>query len=170
MKKYEQQISQVKSEIEKHKDALNSLKLNQEFLLDLSEPSFLRDRETKRTEKILNLKRDWIARHRKDPELDYEIIFKDDEDIHDGVKCEFSFLATFNLDQRLKKPSREFRAVHADIQDHEWEHRFEQLMELRLIDVPLGFYKDHLYFKDPEDLKAIFAKLEEENLSFIHQQ
>ena len=43
-------------------------------------------------------------------------------------------------------------------------------MELRLIDVPLGFYKDHLYFKDPEDLKAIFAKLEEENLSFIHQQ
>jgi len=39
-----------------------------------------------------------------------------------------------------------------------------------LIDVPGDYYKEKLYFKDPEDLKQIFSKLEEENLSKIHEQ
>ena len=36
IKKLEQQISQVKSEIERHKEALSNLRSNQEFLLELS--------------------------------------------------------------------------------------------------------------------------------------
>ena len=43
-------------------------------------------------------------------------------------------------------------------------------MDLHLIDVPGDYYKEKLYFKDPEDLKQIFSKLEEENLSKIHEQ
>ena len=39
-----------------------------------------------------DLKRDWIMRHKADPDLDYDIIFKDDEEIHEGVKMQFSFL------------------------------------------------------------------------------
>ena len=31
-------------------------------------------------------------RHKADPDLDYDIIFKDDEEIHEGVKMQFSFL------------------------------------------------------------------------------
>lgn len=38
IKKLDSQISQVKSEIEKNKDALNGLGLNQKFLLGLSPP------------------------------------------------------------------------------------------------------------------------------------
>lgn len=116
------------------------------------------------------MKKEWIARHKADPDLDYDIIFKDDEDIHEAVKMEFSFLTSFHLDNRAKRASKEFRAIHAAIPNHEWEHRFDQLMELRLIEVPENFFDEKLFFNNPEDLKAIFAKLEEENLSFIHLQ
>ena len=43
-------------------------------------------------------------------------------------------------------------------------------MELSLIDVPENFYEDALYFTNPDDLKGIFDKLEDENLSKIHEQ
>ena len=36
--------------------------------------------------------------------------------------------------------------------------------------MPADFYKDELYFRDPEDLKEIFHKLEENNLKMIHEQ
>ena len=65
---------------------------------------------------------------------------------------------------------KEWRAIHASITDEEWENRFTQLLDLHLIEVPDDYYLDQLHFKDPEDLKAIFAKLEEENLSKIHDQ
>ena len=39
-----------------------------------------------------DLKVDWIMRHKADPELDYDIIFKDDDEIHDHVKMQFTFL------------------------------------------------------------------------------
>jgi len=42
-------------------------------------------------------------------------------------------------------------------------------MELHLIDVPEDFYKEKLFFNDPEDLKKIFSRLEEENLAKIHE-
>jgi hypothetical protein len=44
-----------------------------------------------------SLKREWIQRHKTDPELDYDIVFNDDDEIHDGVKMQFSFLASFPL-------------------------------------------------------------------------
>lgn len=69
------------------------LKKNQDFLLNLSPATFLDSRTTEMSRKRLQLKRDWIMRHKADPDLDYDIIFKDDEEIHDQVKMQFSFLA-----------------------------------------------------------------------------
>ena len=43
-------------------------------------------------------------------------------------------------------------------------------MELSLIEVPANYYQDVLYFTNPADLMAIFSKLEEDNLSKIHEQ
>ena len=37
------------------------------------------------------VKDDWIRRHKADPDLDFDIVFKDDEEIHEGVKMQFSF-------------------------------------------------------------------------------
>ena len=43
-------------------------------------------------------------------------------------------------------------------------------MFLNLIDVPEDYYVDNLYLSRPEELKAIFTKLEEDNLSYIQNQ
>ena len=43
-------------------------------------------------------------------------------------------------------------------------------MKLSLVDVPHDYYKDELFFDDPKKLMDIFSKLEEDNLSKIHEQ
>ena len=50
------------------------------------------DRKAEKNKKHEALKRDWIMRHKADPDLDYDIVFKDDDDIHDNIKMDFSFL------------------------------------------------------------------------------
>lgn len=47
--------------------------------------------------------------------------------------------------------------------------RFEQLLQLDLIDLDDEFYEDKLYFTDPDELDRKFAQLEEENLFYIHR-
>ena len=51
--------------------------------------------------------------------------------------------------------------------EKDWEIRFNQLMDLNLIDVDDDYYKDDLQFKDPGQLKSIFNKLELKNLTMI---
>ena len=43
--------------------------------------------------------------------------------------------------------------------EKDWENRFQQLMSLHLIDVPEDYYKDELWFKDPNQLNSIFDSL-----------
>lgn len=58
--------------------------------------------------------------------------------------------------------------MHAQITDEEWDFRFKQLLKLSLIDVPDDFYRDDLYFENPDDLKEIFQRLEDDSLKMIH--
>ena len=60
--------------------------------------------------------------------------------------------------------------MHSQITAEEWEYRFKQLLDLSLIDVPDDFYRDDLYFENPDDLKEIFQRLEDDNLKMIHDQ
>lgn len=119
----------MKSDIEKHKDALNGLKSNQNFLLELSGEQFNQERKAKRERKYETLKKEWIMRHKADPDLDYDIVFKDDDDIHDNIKMEFSFLTQqggpAHQEKATKRTNREWRAIHASIPDREWERRFD---------------------------------------------
>ena len=39
---------------------------------------------------------------------------------------------------------------------------------MHLVSVPDDYYQDELFFDNPEDLKGIFAKIEEDNLKMIH--
>ncbi len=51
------------------------------------------------------VKNDWIRRHKADADLDFDIIFKDDEEIHEGIKMQFSFQNQANqgnMDSRKK--------------------------------------------------------------------
>ena len=138
------------------------MKQNQEFLLQLSGEKHRLHRKAEMDKKHEALKRDWIMRHKADPDLDYDIVFKDDDEIHDNIKMNFSFLTQVPAGQDKathKRTNREWRAIHASIPDSEWEQRFEQLMKLSLVDVPDDYYRDELFFTDPEELGQIFFKL-----------
>ena len=101
-------------------------------------------------------------------------MFKDDDDIHDNEKMEFSYLsqqgAGANPEKVTKRQDKAWKHIHAQIPHHEWERRFEQLMKLSLIDVPSDYYRDELFFTKPQELMEIFQKLEDDNLSKIHEQ
>jgi len=52
--------------------------------------------------------------------------------------------------------------------DQDWDHKFEELMNEDLIDVPEDFFDEELFFQDSNELNDIFTLLEEKNLYFIH--
>ena len=92
-KKLDAKIASELSEIEKAKDALNGLSSNQKFLLDLSPEEFRLEREKERQRKYESVKSEWIKLHKANPYLDYDIVYKDDEEIHEGVKMQFAYLS-----------------------------------------------------------------------------
>ena len=172
IKKLDQEISAVRSEIEKNKDALVSLTTNQQFLLDLAEPEYRERRDKRISDKYEALKKQWIADHMADPRLDYDIIFKTDDEIHDGEKMVFSFHgkdAVQGQENRSRKVSKDF-SDHAQMTMADWELAFKKLLQLHLISVPSDFYEDELPFSDTNELTEKFQKQEEENLRKIHDQ
>lgn len=113
------------------------------------------------------VKKEWIKRHKADPFLDFDIVYKDDEEIHEQTRMQFAFQSNLSQDAK-KKGERDWRVAHASITDAELEFRFDQLLALSLVDVPDDFYLDKLYFKNPDDLKEIFQHTEDDNLKMIH--
>lgn len=69
--------------------------------------------------------------------------------------------AGFNLSFQQKK--------RGEMNDADWEAKFELLFANDLIPVDNDFYEEELLFKDPNDLNKIFGELEEQNLYLINQ-
>ena len=104
------------------------------------------------------MKQRWIQKHKADPLLDYDIVYKDDEEIHEQERMQFGYLEKFNTagpDVR-HKAQREWAQWHDQITDSEWDARFVQLLNLSLIDVSDDYYKDELNFKHADQLMEIF--------------
>lgn len=53
--------------------------------------------------------------------------------------------------------------------EKDWEYKFELLLSEDLIDLPLDYFDEQLYYNDPNELNEIFTQLEEKNLYLIHQ-
>lgn len=142
-------------------------------MLSLCPAEFLAERRERETQKRETLKQQWIAEHMENPSLDYDIIFKTDDEIHDGVKLQFSFhdkkdAAAAEKAKEKTKSSRKDYGDHAKMTPEDWEHAFDTLLSLHLINVPQGFYQDKLYFTNTKVLKDMFNKLELDNLQMIH--
>eukprot|EP00351_Strombidinopsis_sp_SopsisLIS2011_P001157 CAMPEP_0116889298 /NCGR_PEP_ID=MMETSP0463-20121206/24710_1 /TAXON_ID=181622 /ORGANISM="Strombidinopsis sp, Strain SopsisLIS2011" /LENGTH=276 /DNA_ID=CAMNT_0004555703 /DNA_START=10 /DNA_END=842 /DNA_ORIENTATION=- len=73
-------IANIKSDIDKNKVLLESANSYKEFLLKLSEKSFVEQQDKKKNDKREKIKRDWILRAKEDERFN-ELIFGDDEDI-----------------------------------------------------------------------------------------
>ena len=173
IKKLEAEISTVKSTIEKNKEALGNLQENQQFLLNLSPPEFIEERNAAMNKKREDLKKRWIQDHKADPRLDYDIIFKHDEDIHDGAKIQYSFHVT--KEAQAGQDKRGMRQTGKDFNDHskmteqDWEHAFHELLRSHLINVPDDYYTDKLHFSDPSHLTELFEKMSESCTKMIHE-
>ena len=73
------------------------------------------------------MKQAWIKSHKADPYLDYDIVYKDDEEIHEQERMSFGYLANFNSGgpNARGRGQREWPQFHAQITDKEWDDRFE---------------------------------------------
>ena len=61
-------------------------------MLELTPKEFKMAQQEARLAKKRRIKQDWIRKHKMDPYLDYEIVYKDDEEIHEHKRMQFSFL------------------------------------------------------------------------------
>ncbi len=87
LKKLEMEISQIRSDIEKHKDALGDLLTHQRFILELSPEDFRIKRELEKKTKKEQAFKLWKQRYLVDDTQD-DIIFGEDEEIHENIKLE----------------------------------------------------------------------------------
>ena len=81
----------MRSDIDKNKDMLSGLTSNRDFLLSLCPKEFLEKRKSDHLSKKEAIKKKWIKEHMANPQLDYDLIFKPDDEIHGEVKMQFSF-------------------------------------------------------------------------------
>lgn len=77
----------MRSDIDKHRDVLIELQTNQDFILDLCPKEFLIEREERKQARKAKAYNDWHKRLQMDESQD-DIIFGEDEVIHDGIKLE----------------------------------------------------------------------------------
>lgn len=87
LKRLDIEIQQVKSEMEKNKDALSGLQQFQQFILELTPDDFKQERENKIRTKKDQAFSEWKQRFKKDFTQD-DIIFGEDDEIHEGVKLD----------------------------------------------------------------------------------
>ena len=80
IKNLDADIANIKNEIDKNKVALESANGYKEFLLQLSEPAFIRSQEEKKNEKKKKIKSEWIEMAKRYERFN-ELIFGDDEEI-----------------------------------------------------------------------------------------
>jgi hypothetical protein len=150
------EIQQVRSDIEKHKDALGDLQMNQRFILELTPADFRQEREARVTQKREKAFREWRQRYLIDESQD-DIIFGEDEEIHEGIKLDFieesgksNTGASFNksLSSNPQSKKAQSKAVSRQNCSEAWlAQRFEQLLKLDLIELDDDYYNDKLFFE-----------------------
>ena len=133
------------------------------------------------------IKRRWIDDHKRDTRDDH-IIFREDNDLfslEDYAKGASSIAdasdkpslgstlpagGAAGLYKNKKGNALQFQQLKREnMNDKDWEAKFEMLFAEDLIAVEDDFYDEDLCFSDPNDLNMIFSELEEQNLYLIHQ-
>lgn len=188
-KEYDNLINNIKSDISKQKDVLNSLEENKNFILELSEiqsSNWVKEEERKRDYKKETIKRRWIDEHKRDTRDDH-IIFRDTDDLYSfeaflksgggqmamenssvadgsekaGVGQAVGGAVNFAKQRKNANLMMLHQLKRENMTDRDWEIRFEFLFNEDLIAVDENFYSEELCFKDAHDLDRIFLELEE---------
>lgn len=149
------EIQQVRSDIEKHKDALNDLQMNQRFILELSPLEFRQQREARVKQKKDKALKEWLAKIRgiDMSEEQMHIVFSEDEEIHDNIKIESIDDPIQLINKKGKQDDkRKTKRSKENVSDQWLAQRFEQLLKLDLIELPDDYYDDKLFFDGTDAL------------------
>ncbi len=93
------------------------------------------------------------------------------EDIHEQYQLTTSIkevVAKTNDTKKVKK-STTTMIKKKDLVTADLDKRFDELLELNLIEMPEEYYEEKVYFESTEALNELFTKLEEENLAKINK-
>lgn len=141
IKKLEAKIQQVKSDIDKNVDLLSGYEEHKSFLFSIFEKEnkqWCEETTMNRQRKLDKIKKDWIemSKLHKDQMGDDEIFM-----------------------QELLKQQGDHPEIVNNVKmtDKDWENRFNDLLKLDLIEMPLDFYDENLLFDEPEKLMDVFT-------------
>ena len=168
------QIANIRSDIEKSKDVVSSLKDHSNFLLGLAPSNWVTQVKNDRTKALEQFKKQWIKDHKEDTRDDH-IIFRGDDPVvfsqealaaysgalspHPTVMSQESAVdagqnvyASPSLGKKGKKGHLPGLGSYGreHMTDKDWEAKFELLMSEDLIDLPDKLREEHLYFDDPD--------------------
>ena len=110
-----------------------------------------------------------------------DLIFGEDEDIHEGIKLSdiddttlqrnpTTMSVPANKPREGGKRDSKNKTINRTNCTEAWlAARFEQLMSLDLVELPDNYYEDKLFFDETDALDQKFSQLEEDNLFYIHR-
>mmetsp|Transcript_10893 Transcript_10893/g.8096 ORF Transcript_10893/g.8096 Transcript_10893/m.8096 type:complete len:159 (+) Transcript_10893:397-873(+) len=84
IKAIDSKIQNLKSEIDKNKDILAGLEEHKKFLITISPPQWVAEKEQKKMQKRQMIKKAWIDYHKKHKDDDH-LIFPEDEELYSSV-------------------------------------------------------------------------------------
>jgi uncharacterized protein involved in exopolysaccharide biosynthesis len=145
IKKLEAKIQQVKSDIDKNVDLLTGYEEHKNFLFSIFEkenPQWCKQQIAQKQKRLEKIKKEWIEMNKLQRDT------MGDEDI---------------IQELLKQQGSDVVAQHdakgkpKQMNDKDWEKRFDDLLKLDLIDLPEGFYEEEMLFDEPERLMDVFT-------------
>lgn len=106
---------------------------------------------------------DWIRIHKEDTSEDHIIFRADDEQ----VNAEFEEGQAGQSKSRMNFNKMNPEQRRQNMNDQDWQEKFEQLVKEYRIDFPEEYYHEEIGLKDSNQLNEIFSELEEQNLYLI---
>ena len=158
IRNYDTKIQTLRSDIEKTLDNVNAIKDHKKFLFKIfmkENPKWVEEQMALKESKKAKYKDEWKKKQ------------KDQKDTYN----DFSFLpemaALLKKEQtQNKSKGKEVKSKQAKNEDF-LDQKFEQLLEMDLIDVGEDFYDEEILFENPGQLMEIYSLLEEQNLKMI---
>ena len=158
IRNYDTKIQTLRSDIEKTLDNVNAIKEHKKFLFKIfmkENPKWVEEQMALKERKKAKYKDEWKKKQ------------KDQKDTYN----DFSFLpemaALLKKEQtQNKSKGKEVKSKQAKNEDF-LDQKFEQLLEMDLIDVGEDFYDEEILFENPGQLMEIYSLLEEQNLKMI---
>lgn len=151
---------------------LRALQDHKDFLFGIFQsvdPKWVLEQEERRRRKKSEIKAEWVAHARRNPEqfLDDDQFLSEFSKPADGGQTSHGGSKLDATVTSLSRGRRGAKPGPKEMTDEDWANKFEELLDADLIDVPEDYYDEPIRFDDADQLMQIFTSLEEKNLEII---